>query len=279
MDYRQEILAYETLQVLPELNDKGLRELFEEGGRPTEVLAGLDTLFADYDDLKVSIKELIGPFLRSFAVSVVGEEDYPVELLDAAFPPFLFYYKGDITLLEKSGLSVVGTRKASEKGLRRAKRLARELAAGGETVVSGLARGIDSAALKAAISAGGSVIAVIGTPINQYYPPENRELQEEIAANHLLISPVPFYRYSRDSFDKRRRYFPLRNAVMSAISRGTVIVEAGQRSGTLSQANAALKQSRALYILNSCFENGEISWPAYYETKGAVRVKSLADIA
>lgn len=279
MDYRQEILAYETLQVLPEISDKGLRDLFEEGGRPTEVLAGLDTLFADYDELKEEIKALIGPHLSSFAVSIVGEADYPVELLDAAFPPFLFYYKGDISLLEKGGISVVGTRKASENGGRRARRLARELALRGETVISGLARGIDSAALSSAIGAGGSVIAVIGTPINQYYPPENRELQEEIAANHLLISPVPFYRYSCDSFDKRRRYFPLRNAVMSAISRGTVIVEAGQRSGALSQANAALKQNRELYILNSCYENSEISWPDYYDKKGAVRVKSTADIA
>lgn len=278
MDYRQEILAYETLKALPDMNDKRLRELFEERKRPSEVMRGLDTLFADYDELKVGIKELVGPLLKSFSVSVVGDEDYPEPLLDAAFPPYLFYYKGNLELLKRKAISIVGTRHCSENGLKRARRLAKELVERGETIISGLAKGVDTAALTSAISHRGSVIAVIGTPINQYYPPENRELQDDIAANHLLISPVPFYRYNLDTFEKRRRYFPLRNAVMSALSRGTVIVEAGQKSGALTQANAALRQNRALYILNSCFENSSISWPAYYETKGAIRVNGISDI-
>ena len=145
-------------------------------------------------------------------------------------------------------------------------------------IVSGIAIGIDTVALETAIKENGQVVGVIGTPIDQYYPPENKELQDTIAKNHLLISQVPFYRYSVEPFPSRRNYFPQRNETMSALSEATVIIEASDTSGTLTQARAALQQKRKLFILNSCFENTSIKWPHTYADRGAIRVRNTNDI-
>ena len=172
----------------------------------------------------------------------------------------------------------MGTRKASPKGRKRAIKLSRELVDADLTIVSGLVTGIDTEALTAAIESGGRVIGVIGTPIDEYYPKENRELQDEIARNHLLISQVPFFRYKNEAFKMRRFYFPMRNVTMAALSLGTVIVEASETSGTLTQARACLQQGRKLFILESCFEDPQLTWPPNYEKRGAIRVRAKEDI-
>jgi len=141
----------------------------------------------------------------------------------------------------------------------------------------GLAQGIDTAAHTAAIAAGGRTIAVIGTPLHTVYPRENLPLQREIAQSHLLISQVPFYLYTRQNYRKNRFFFLERNKTMSALSAATVIVEASDRSGTLSQAEAALQQGRKLFILNSCFECG-MEWPDRLLAQGAIRVVDGSEI-
>lgn len=143
-------------------------------------------------------------------------------------------------------------------------------------IVSGLAEGIDTAAMNATIEFGGSIIGVIGTPLNKFYPKHNEELQKFVAHNHLLLSHVPFYKYSLQRFDTQKYYFPERNAVMAAISDATVIVEASETSGTLTQARACLEIGKKLFILNSCFESG-LKWPDKYE-KRAIRVRTIEDI-
>jgi DNA processing protein len=176
------------------------------------------------------------------------------------------------------GLAVVGSRKPSNEGAQRAARIARELVARDFAVVSGLATGIDKAAHTAALEAGGRTIAVIGTPLGENYPKENAELQAHIAKEHLLVSQVPVLRYSTQPFKTKRFYFPERNATMSALTEGTIIVEAGETSGTLTQARAALYQGRKLFILDSCFKNPAITWPARFEKEGAIRVREPEDI-
>jgi DNA processing protein len=131
----------------------------------------------------------------------------------------------------------------------------------GYTVVSGLARGVDAAAHKAAIQVNGKIIAVIGAPLNRVYPKENAGRQEEIAENFLLISQVPVFRYSKQDFRRNRTFFPERNKTMSALTAATIIVEAGETSGTLIQARAALAQGRKLFIADSCFQNPALTWP------------------
>jgi DNA processing protein len=146
------------------------------------------------------------------------------------------------------------------------------------TLVSGLAEGVDTVALETAIKCNMNVIGVIGTPIDEYYPKKNKNLQEDIAAKHLLMSQVPFYKYYTQPFQTKHIYFPERNATMAALSLATVIVEASDTSGTLYQARACMEQKRPLFILNSCFENQAITWPQKYEKQGAIRVNDINDI-
>jgi DNA processing protein len=112
---------------------------------------------------------------------------------------------------------------------------------------------VDTAAHETAIAAGGRTIAVIGTPLSHVYPRTNTELQRKIARDFLLISQVPVKRYETRTTGKNRLFFPERNITMSALTEATVIVEAGETSGTLIQARAALQQGRKLFILDSCF--------------------------
>lgn len=216
--------------------------------------------------------------VHQFGVRIHHAGDYPAKLRDARHPVELLYYRGTWEISETRCIAVVGSREASPDGIRRAERLARELADRGFTVVSGLAKGVDGAAHRAAIARGGRTISVVGTPLGHCYPKENRELQEEIARDHLLISQVPVLRYSKQTPQHNRLFFPERNVTMSALTEGTIIVEAGETSGTLTQARAALHQRRKLFILDSCFQRTDITWPARFEAEGAVRVRTPEDI-
>jgi len=267
-----EMLAYEALASREPIN-KVSRRLAEPGLLPSRL--------ARQEQIPESELEAVKSFLLTksgFTVCFRGAYQYPDRLEDAADPVRLFYSRGDLSLLESRCISVVGTRKISPEGSRRAKRLSTELAKAGFTIVSGLAAGVDTVALRSAIDCGGHVIGVIGTPIDEFYPKENRPLQEEIKEDHLLLSQVPFYRYHHEPFRVRRFYFPMRNETMSALSEATVIVEASETSGTLIQARACLKQGRRLFILDSCFKNPQLSWPQKFADAGAIRVHTTKDI-
>lgn len=216
--------------------------------------------------------------VHQFGVRINHAGDYPMKLRDARHPVELLYYRGAWEITETRCVAVVGSREASEDGVRRAERLARELVDRDFTVVSGLAKGVDTAALNAAIERKGRTIAVVGTPLGTCYPKENYELQEEIARQHLVISQVPVLRYGKQAPPQNRLFFPERNVTMSALTEGTIIVEAGDTSGTLTQARAALHQGRKLFILDSCFNRSDITWPARFEAEGAVRVRTPDDI-
>lgn len=217
--------------------------------------------------------------IRQFGVRIHKTGDYPQKLRDATYPVEMLYYQGDWEISENSkSLAIVGSRQASEIGKKRAAKLARELVGNGFTVVSGLAKGIDVSAHLSAIENNGTTIAVIGTPLNSYYPKEHKVLQRYIANNHLLISQVPVLRYSLQGPKQNRFFFPERNITMSALTLGTIIVEAGETSGTLTQARAAMKQGRKLFILDSCFDRKDITWPERFLKLGAVRVRTIDDI-
>jgi DNA processing protein len=216
--------------------------------------------------------------VHRFGVRVNHAGDYPKRLRDARHPIELLYYQGAWELTETRCVAVVGTRKPTDDALKRTRRLARALVEKDFTIVSGLASGIDTAAHTAAIEANGRTVAVIGTPLGVYYPPENRDLQDRIARDFLLISQVPVLRYSKQAVPQNRLFFPERNVTMSALTEATIIIEAGETSGTLTQARAALHQGRKLLILDSLFERADLTWPAVYEARGAVRVRDADDI-
>ncbi len=216
--------------------------------------------------------------VESFGIRINHAGDYPKTLRDADHPVELLYYSGAWELAEQKSVAVVGSRKPSEEGIKRAERTAREAVSNGFAVVSGLAEGIDRAAHSSAIAEKGVTIAVIGTPLGEQYPKSNADLQAKIAHSYLLISQVPVLRYLRQTWRVNRFFFPERNKTMSALTRATIIVEAGETSGTLTQAQAALKQGRKLFILNSCFERKDLTWPAKFEKRGAIRVRKSEDI-
>ena len=215
--------------------------------------------------------------IGDFGVRVHGAGEYPERLRDAEHPPALLYFRGDWDLVHGPGVAIIGTRHPSPEGRRLAAGMASRCAAGGYTVISGLARGIDTVAHTAAMAAAGATIAVLGTPITESYPPENHALQQHIGAGHLLISQVPVVTPARRRARARSRFFPERNATMSALSRATVIVEAGARSGALVQGRHALRQGRPLFILDRCFAS-DLDWPARFLAMGAIRIADDADI-
>jgi DNA processing protein len=154
----------------------------------------------------------------------------------------------------------------------------RELVGQDYTIVSGLAQGVDTVAHTTAIENKGRTIAVIGTPISEVYSRENAELQRRIAEEFLLVSQVPVLRYKAQTPKWNKLFFPERNKTMSALTEATIIVEAGETSGTLIQARAALQQGRKLFILESNFGKDNLTWPEIYEKQGAIRVRHVDDI-
>jgi len=271
----REIAAYEALWSTPNASVKNIAEvMMHHPQSPLSLLVEPDLI----DDYLNQVRKVIKPIISKFGVCFIGEADYPKKLSDAKYPVPLLYFMGAWDLIYSPSVSVVGTRNPTQDGIKRTQKLVKELVKDGYTIISGLAKGIDTVAHETALACGGKTIAVIGTPINENYPKENKELQNEIATQHLLISQVPLIRYSRQDYRLNRFFFPERNKTMSALSLGTIIVEAGETSGSLIQATAALEQKRKLFILDSCFRNSELTWPAKYLEKGAIKVKEYQDI-
>lgn len=170
--------------------------------------------------------------------------------------PARLYFAGDLSLLRHGPrISIVGSRAASEEGLKRAGFLARTLVAHNMIVVSGLAAGIDTAAHRATIEAGGRTVAVLGTPLTDVYPRENADLQALIMGEHLAISQFP------TGYKTQPKSFPQRNRTMALLTDATVIVEAGEKSGTLHQGWEALRLGRALFLMESVVADPKLTWP------------------
>ena len=197
------------------------------------------------------------------------EDDYPVNLrLVQNLPPFLFYL-GELHPDDAYSVAVVGTRKPSEQGLVRAKRLSRMLANAGVTVLSGLARGIDTEAHAECVAAGGRTIAVLGSGIRRIYPEENAELARRITENGAVVSqfwpetgPVQYN-------------FPRRNVVTSGMGQGTVVIEATRTSGAKMQARLAYEHGKLVFLLRSLVTSQ--AWTKRF--MGRPRVYEVDDVA
>lgn len=189
----------------------------------------------------------------------------PLNEVERKHAPKLFWYEGDAALVRAGPrVSVVGTRDVSEAGRLRTRRLVRFLVEHRVTVVSGLAAGVDTVAHETAITHRGRTVAVIGTGLDLVYPPGNKALQRRIAEEHLLLSQFA------PGTPVSKKQFPQRNRTMALVSHATVIVEAGDGSGTLSQAWEALRLGRPLFILRSIVEDTSLTWPREVLAYGAV---------
>jgi len=210
---------------------------------------------------------------RKAGVSIVTAHDplYPGLLLNIYDYPPILYVKGRLREDDVS-VAVVGSRAASTYGKYSTERLCRELALNGITVVSGMARGIDSAAHRGALSVKGRTIAVLGCGIDVVYPAENRSLHEEIASNGAVISEFPF------STPPLAQHFPMRNRIISGLSLGVVIVEATEKSGSLITARLALDQGREVFAVPGIIDSPGSKGTHRLIKEGAKLVENVHDI-
>jgi len=204
-----------------------------------------------------SVEELLGPLNPQ-------EQRYaPKQLFAAGHTEWL---------RQEPRVSVVGARKASPDGLKRAAKLARLLVKHGAIVISGLAEGIDAAAHTATADAGGRTVAVIGTPLSETYPAKHRGLQQLLMREHLVVSQFP------DGHRTTRKNFPLRNRTMALVSDASVIVEASDGSGSLSQGWEALRLGRPLFLMASILDHPGLSWPRTMLDYGAMVLHKPHDL-
>lgn len=170
------------------------------------------------------------------------DPEYPQKLLALKKPPYVLFYKGDISLLKTASVSIVGSRRATAYASAWTKKFT-SLLVSDYTIVSGLALGIDAIAHKSALAAGGKTIAVLGCGIDYIYPYQNRELFLEIEKSGLIISE--FY----GNLKPKPYYFPYRNRLVAALGQALYVMQAGLRSGTLTSASEALELNRDIYVL------------------------------
>ena len=197
----------------------------------------------------------------------------PLNNIEEKFAPKMIYCKGSMEIpIPCPRVSVIGSREASKEGLLEAKEISKILIENKVIIVSGLAKGIDATGHKTALEYRGRTIAVIGTPLDRVYPKENSELQKEIMMNHLVISQYPI------GHSTTPKDFVLRNQTMALISDATVIVEAGESSGSLYQGWETLRIGRPLFICKDVVENRQLEWPEKMIRYGAMKLDEPTDI-
>ncbi len=278
--------AYITLNRIGGIGPVRVRALVEALGSPEAVLAApasalsavrgigpkaAENIVAQRDGLDAGAEEAAAAKLGARLVTPVDGE-YPAVLKSIYDPPLCLYVRGTLEKRDGQALAVVGTRRASHYGAAQAERLAYSASKAGFTIVSGLARGIDTVAHQAALKAGGRTLAVLGGAIDKLYPPENRGLAEQIAGNGALISEFPLGR------EPDRTTFPYRNRIVSGLSKGVLVVEAGLDSGAMNTAEQALEQGRSVMAVPGRVDMEGAKGPHRLIQNGARLVEDLPDI-
>lgn len=243
-------------------------ELVEEAGSAVAALESDEAQQALFDpdpssDLDATVAEIEAWEARGILLVSVLDPRYPQNLLAVHDRPPLLFVAGALAPEDAHSLAVIGSRQASAEGIAAAQEIARHLVERGYTVTSGLAAGIDTAAHRAALAGGGRTVAVIGTGLLHSYPPQNADLQRLIATKCAVVSQ--FWPEAPPS----RRGFPMRNAVMSGMSLGTVIVEASHTSGARVQARLALAQGRPVFLNEALLEQ---EWAQELATRSGTHV-------
>lgn len=212
--------------------------------------------------------------LESIGAKFVGfnQPEFPDLLNEIITPPLGLFIKGNIKLLKRHQIAIVGSRNASPAGKKTTEQFAAELTRLGFTITSGMAAGIDSHAHLGSLSVGKSTIAVMGTGIDQIYPHRNRALYNEITKNGLVVSEFPPRAIARPE------YFPQRNRIISGLSLGTLVVEAGMRSGSLITARLAAEQGREVFAIPGSIHSPTSRGCHYLIRQGAKLVESVSDI-
>jgi DNA processing protein len=276
-----------ALNMLPTVGPVRLRKLLAVFQTPERVLAAKRSELRTVEGVGAEVAEQISNWeslvdlpaelkrVERFGAQVVTQfsPEYPRPLREIHAPPIVLYVWGELQDRDNHAIGMVGARRTTHYGSESAKKLAYQIAYAGLTVISGLARGIDTAAHHGALAAKGRTVAVIGSGLSKLYPPENQTLAEKIAnGNGAVVSEFSM------EVEPDRQTFPMRNRIISGWSHGIVVVEAGLNSGALITANQAVEQGRSVYAVP-----GQMNAPSAMGSnrliqQGAKLVMSAADI-
>ena len=276
-----------ALNMLPTVGPVRLRKLLEVFKEPQQILSARRGELRKVEGIGNEVAEQISNWestvdlaaelacVREFEVTVISQESsaYPKSLREIHAPPIVLYVWGELEERDHHAIGVIGARRTTHYGMESAKKLAYQLAYAGLTVISGLARGIDTAAHQGALAAKGRTIAVIGAGLARLYPPENAALAEKIrSGNGAIVSEFSM------EIEPDRQTFPMRNRIIAGWSHGILVVEAGLNSGALITAAQALEQGRSVYAVP-----GHINAPSAMGSnrliqQGAKLVMDAADI-
>ncbi len=232
-----------------------VQELIRETRQKTDSLSLLNKLAAD--DIKIC---------------TVEDDEYPQLLRNIFDPPYLFYYRGDLSIVQGLCIAVVGARAATNYGKVQARRFGQELARENVTVVSGMARGIDTEAHRGALAVDGKTTAILGCGLKVIYPPENKLLYRQICEVGLVLSEFPPEAHPEPG------HFPMRNRTISGLSRGVLVIEAKIRSGALITADFALEQGRDVFAIPGPINSQNSAGTNNLIKQGAGLVSSVGDI-
>jgi len=282
----QESICWLALALTQGLGPTRIKKLVEHYGRPDRVLqASLTELeatgmlavsaqsIATGKSLDLAQQECAKATEAGARIVALSDPEYPVRLKEIYDPPVVLYVRGNVELLAKPGIAVVGTRHPTPYGTGMAERLSSDLAAHGLVIISGMARGVDTAAHRGAISAKGKTIAVFGTGIDVLYPKENTRLAEQILAlDGALVSEFPVGTFAAP------QNFPIRNRIISGMSVGVLVVEAAEYSGTRITSRCALEQNRDVYAVPGNVTNKNSWGPNTLIKQGAKLVATWEDV-
>jgi DNA processing protein len=281
-----ETIAWLALYMIPGLGNSVYKNLLEHFGDPERVLrASLRELVevkGVREDIarKIMAKEFSSDPLRELKkveqcgarIVTFNDPEYPTLLREIAHPPMILYVKGTHIPLSQSFIAVVGSRHATHYGLSAAEKIGSGLASRGVGVVSGLARGIDSAAHEGSLTGGGITIAVMGTGIDRVYPVENKKLYRRVVEKGAVLSEFPV------GTPPEPKNFPIRNRIISGLSRGVVVVEATLQSGSLITASLALEQGREVFAVPGSIDSFKSTGAHFLIKQGAKLVENADDI-
>ena len=247
-----------ALNMLPTMGPVRLRKLLQVFQTPEQILSARGSALRAVEGIGAEVAEQIVAWenivdlpaelqrIRDFGAQVITADSplYSRQLREIHAPPIVLYVWGELTERDQHAIGVIGSRRTTHYGTESAKKLSYQLAYAGLTVISGLARGIDTAAHQGALAAKGRTIAVIGSGLSKLYPPENAVLAEKIrSGNGAIISEFSM------EIEPDRQTFPMRNRIISGWSHGILVVEAGLNSGALITASQALEQGRCVYAV------------------------------
>src|SRR3989338_2062059 len=274
-----------ALNLIPDIGSARLKNLLEAFGSTPKILINSESTIKKVDKISDKIARAIVAFsyeslkkelalAKKLGVTVVTLKDntYPKNLKEIYDPPLCLYVKGALSPADTLALAIVGSRRASFYGLSCAEKFAYALAQYGITVVSGLARGVDTHAHTGALKAQGRALAVLGSGLNSLYPPENTKLAEKIAVCGAVVSEFPL------NTEPFARNFPRRNRVISGLSLGTIVVEAAKNSGALITADFALEQGREVFAIPGKVDSATSVGTNRLIKQGAKLIESVEDV-